>query len=114
MRKTISLVVLIMFIAGLNAFAVSKNEPLKKLSIGLDNVAYGGIEIPDSINETSSKGAKAFDKCTDSTKDGVGRGIARIVGGLWQMATCWYPVDTDAKAASKPIKTKQTTARPRL
>lgn len=91
MKKIISILLIVSFIPAFSAFAVSKNEPLKKLSSGLDNIVYGKIEIPDNINETNSKGQKAFKDCTDDTKDGVGRGIARIVGGLWEIATFWYP-----------------------
>ena len=101
MKKVIAVVLILTFVSSLSAFAVSKNEPLKKLSVGLDNVVYGSIEVPDNINETNSKGKKAFSDCTDTTKDGVGRGIARVVGGLWQMATCWYPVDEPTGTSKK-------------
>ena len=90
MRKSVSILVLISLICSVNAFAISKNEPLQNLGKGADKVVYGAIEIPDS-NTAASKGEKACSECTDATKDDVGRGIARIVGGLWQMATFWYP-----------------------
>jgi len=91
MKKFIAVLIIVAFIPTLNAFAISKNEPFKKISAGLKNVAYGTLEIPDNINETDSKGKKAFADCTEDTKDGVGRGIARIVGGIWEIATFWYP-----------------------
>ena len=91
MKRFVSLFVIITFLATCSAFAISKNEPLKKLSAGLDNMAYGTIECPDNVNETNSKGQKAFATCTDATKDDVGRAIARVVGGIWQVATFWYP-----------------------
>ena len=94
MRKVIAIAIIVTLVSSLSVFAISKNEPLKKLSIGLDNIAYGGIEVPDNINETHTKGEKAFEDCTDDTKDGVGRGIVKIVGGLWQLATFWYPTDS--------------------
>ena len=94
MKKIIALFLILTFTSGLSAFAASKNEPLKNLSTGLDNIAYGTVEIPDNINETNSKGQKAFPKCTDTTKDDVGRGIVRVVGGLWEIATFWYPSDS--------------------
>jgi len=93
MRKTIALLIVISIVLTSSVFAISRNEPLKKLSKGLDNIVYGEIEVPDNINETNTKGAKAFTDCTDDTKDDVGRGIARIVGGIWEIATFWYPVD---------------------
>jgi hypothetical protein len=93
MKKLIAILLIVSFIPAFNAFAISKNEPFKQLSKGLDNIVYGDMETPDNINETNTKGAKAFEDCTDDTKDGVGRGIARIVGGLWQIATFWYPTD---------------------
>jgi len=93
MRKTIALLIVISIVLTSSVFAISRNEPLKKLSKGLDNIVYGEIEVPDNINETNTKGTKAFTDCTDDTKDGVGRGIARIVGGIWEIATFWYPVD---------------------
>jgi len=93
MKKIIVFIVIVAFIPTLSAFAISKNEPLKKISMGLDNVTYGTVEIPDDMNKTNSKGTKAFNDCTDATKDDVGRGIVRIVGGLWELATFWYPTD---------------------
>jgi len=93
MRKAIALLIVISLVLTSSVFAISRNEPLKKLSKGLDNIVYGEIEVPDNINETNTKGAKAFTDCTDDTKDDVGRGIARIVGGIWEIATFWYPVD---------------------
>ena len=93
MKKLIAIVVIVAFIPSFSAFAISKNEPFKNLSTGIDNVTYGTIEVPDSIDETKTKGEKAFSKCTDTTKDDVGRGIARVVGGLWEIATFWYPTD---------------------
>ena len=93
MKKFIAILLVLAFIPTLNGFAISKNEPLKKIAKGLDNIAYGTIEVPDNISETNSKGTKAFSDCTDTTKDGVGRGIARVVGGIWEIATFWYPED---------------------
>lgn len=93
MRKIVAILIIVSFVPFFNAFAISKNEPLKKLSTGLNNIVYGAIEVPDNINETKTKGAKAFEKCTDTTKDDVGRGIARIVGGIWEIAMFWYPTE---------------------
>jgi len=90
-KKFVVLLILVAFVTSSSAFAISKNEPFKKLSIGLKNIAYGSLEVPDNINGTDSKGEKAFPECTDDTKSDVGRGIARIVGGLWELATFWYP-----------------------
>ncbi|MFH1594556.1 MAG: hypothetical protein ABID09_07675 [Candidatus Omnitrophota bacterium] len=93
MKKIVALLVVLSFVSTCGAFAISKNEPFKRAASGLDNIVYGNLETPDNINKTNSKGKKAFDDCTDTTKDDVGRGIARVVGGLWQLATFWYPTD---------------------
>lgn len=93
MKRFIAVMLILAFIPSINAFAISKNEPLKNLSRGLDNIVYGIIEIPDNINDTNSKGQKAFPECTDATKDDLGRGIARVVGGVWELLTFWYPKD---------------------
>ena len=93
MKKIIALLIIVSFIPTLNALAISKNEPFKKLAVGLQNVTYGTIEVPNNINETKSKGQKAFKDCTDDTKDDIGRGIARVVGGIWELATFWYPTE---------------------
>ena len=101
MKKIIALLVIVTLIPTFSAFAISKNEPLKKLGKGLDDMAYGLIETPDNINETNSKGTPPFEKCTDTTKDDVGRGIARIVGGIWEAATFWYPSEEQSIVAGK-------------
>lgn len=93
MRKLIAFVLIVTFITASGAFAISTNEPLKKLSKGLDNVVYGSVETPDNINGTKSKGQVAFKDCTDDTKSDVGRAITRVIGGLWEIATFWYPTD---------------------
>ena len=93
MKRVIIILILAAFIPSASVFAISKNEPFKNISKGLKNIVYGDLEVPDNINETGSKGTKAFDKCTDDTKDDVGRGIVRIVGGIWQLATFWYPTE---------------------
>jgi len=90
-KKFVVLLLLVAFVTSSSAFAISKNEPFKKLSKGLSNVTYGTLEVPDNIDGTKSKGEKAFADCTDDTKSDVGRGVARIVGGLWELATFWYP-----------------------
>ena len=93
MKKIIAVLLIVTFIPTFSALAISKNEPFKKISIGLKNVTYGTIEVPDNINQTGSKGEKSFPECTDDTKDDIGRGITRIIGGLWEIATFWYPTD---------------------
>ena len=93
MKKIIAILLVMVFVSGINAFAVSKNEPFKNLGKGIDNICYGAVEVPDNLNETGSKGEKAFKDTTDDTKSDAGRGITRIVGGLWQLATFWYPTE---------------------
>ena len=90
MGKVLAILVVIMLLANVSVLA-STNKPLKNLSKGLDDMFYGEVEIPDSIDETHTKGTPAYPDCTLKTNDDVGRGIARFVGGLWQVATFWYP-----------------------
>ena len=96
MKKVLSILVVFMFVFSVCAFA-STNKPLERLGKGLDDMVYGQIEVPDSINQTQTKGTPAYAKCTDKTKDDAGRGIARFVGGLWKVATFWYPEDEPAQ-----------------
>ncbi len=100
MKRIIAILIIVAVIPSMNAFAISKNEPLKQLGKGMDNVLYGTLESPDNITG-KTEGQKAFSKTTDATKDDVGRGIARVIGGIWQIATFWYPTDTDAKPMKK-------------
>lgn len=93
MKKIIAIIIILSLIPSFSAFAISNNEPLKKLGKGLNDIVYGTIEVPDNIDLTNSKGKVAYPNCTDATKDGVGRGIARVVGGIWEIATFWYPED---------------------
>ena len=88
-------IVAVLFCAvNVGAFA-STNKPLKNIGEGLDEIVYGKIEIPDSIDETNTKGSPAYSDCTSKTNDDFGRGIARFVGGLWRIATFWYPEDSN-------------------
>ena len=93
MKKIIVFMVVFVMVCSVSAFA-STNKPLERLGSGLNNIAYGEIEIPDSIDETGTKGTPAFPDCTAKTNDDVGRGIARFVGGVWQIATFWYPEES--------------------
>ena len=92
MKKLFILLVILVMVFNVSAFA-STNKPLKNLGEGLDEIAYGQIEVPDSINQTNTKGTPAYSDCTSKTNDDVGRGIARFVGGVWRIATFWYPED---------------------
>ena len=92
MKKLLILLVISAMLFNVSAFA-STNKPLKNLGKGLDDIAYGDIEVPDSIDETHTKGTPAYPDCTAKTNSGAGRGIARFVGGLWRIATFWYPED---------------------
>ena len=94
MKKFFSIFVIVTLLFGVgvsgSSFA-SENAPLKNLSKGLDDVFYGDVEIPDNMNETGTKATPAYPQCTDRTKDGVGRGIAKVVGGALRILTFWYP-----------------------
>jgi hypothetical protein len=90
MKKLLIIFVIFAMLFNVTAFA-STNKPLKNLGQGLDDMFYGEVEVPDNMNETNSKGSPAYPDCTTKTNDDVGRGIARFVGGLWRIATFWYP-----------------------
>ncbi|MFC1548875.1 hypothetical protein ACFL5E_02840 [Candidatus Omnitrophota bacterium] len=100
MRQFITFFIIFVLILSVSAFA-STNKPLKNIGEGLDEILYGTVEIPDSIDETGTKGSLAYPSCTEKTNDDFGRGIARFVGGLWRVATFWYPEDDTAVAATK-------------
>ena len=60
-----------------------------RLSRGMNNILYGPMEMADNLNETKTKGQQ-MSKCSTKTRSGFERGIARVVGGVWQLATFWY------------------------
>ncbi len=100
MKRFLIFLFIFALLFNVNAFA-STNKPLKNLGQGLDDMFYGSVEVPDSIDETGTKGSPAYASCTGKTNDDMGRGIARFVGGLWRVATFWYP-EEDA-SASVPV-----------
>ncbi len=100
MKKLLIFLVILTMFFNVSAFA-STNKPLKNLGEGLDDMVYGEIEIPDSIDETHTKGTPAYQSCTTKTNDDVGRGIARFVGGLWRIATFWYPESDEGAVTAK-------------
>lgn len=91
--STIAIVSLFIFSAtALVAFAGSDaglEKTKDRISKGVDNIFYGQVEIPDNLDQTKSKGTQ-LEKCNVKTRSGVERGIARVVGGVWQLATFWY------------------------
>ena len=100
MKKFAVVIVSALFIfstIGAYAAETALNQPLAKpydktkdrMSRAMNNIFYGPTEIPANISETKTKG-EAMDRCTPKTKGGVERGIARLVGGVWQIATFWY------------------------
>lgn len=91
MDKRVGIMVLLALFILLTTVTFAQDKPINKLSEAIDNIFYGAVECPDNLNETGSKGVKAFDDCTEKTKSGVERSIARVVGGIWQALTFWYP-----------------------
>ena len=92
MKKFFALLVIFALLLNVSAFA-STNKPLVSIGSGWDVIVYGDLEVPDSIDETNTKGSPAYPDCTAKTDDDVGRGIARFVGGIWKLAIFWYPED---------------------
>lgn len=93
-----SAIVTIFILSAIGAYAAESIDqptikPIEKTkdraSRAMNNILYGPVEVPKNIDETKTKGAK-IDRCTEKTRSGVERGIARIVGGVWQLATFWY------------------------
>lgn len=69
---------------------VSTTDKTKdRASRAMNNIFYGPMETASNINETNTKGT-AIDDCTQKTRSGVERGIARVFAGVWQLATFWY------------------------
>jgi hypothetical protein len=100
MKKTTIMIIAALFIfstMGAYAADTALNQPLAKpydktkdrMSRSMNNIFYGQVEMPDNINNTKTKG-EAMDRCTKKTKSGVERGLARVVSGVWQLATFWY------------------------
>jgi len=100
MKKLLTFFVIFALFFSVTAFA-STNKPLKNIGEGLNDVVYGKIEVPDSVDETHTKGTPAYPDCTSKTNDGVGRGIARFVGGICRIATFWYPESETTATASQ-------------
>ena len=92
------------------------NQPIAKPPIektkdrasrAMNNILYGPVEVPKNLDETKTKGT-AIDRCNQKTRTGVERGIARVVGGIWQLATFWYSDPgcvTSSNKAAQPAAT---------
>lgn len=100
MKKITVLIIAALFIlsaTGAYAAEAALNQPLTKpyestknrMSRAMNNIFYGPTEVADNLSDTNTKG-EAMDRCIPKTKTGVERGIARLVGGVWQIATFWY------------------------
>jgi len=98
MKKLVLLAIVSIFILStIGAYAADTSQPTIKptettkdrASRAMNNMFYGPAETPDNMVETNTKGTQ-MDRCTTKTKTGVERGIARLVGGMWQLATFWY------------------------
>ena len=92
MKKFFIVLIVGAMLFNVSVFA-STNTPLKNIGEGLDEIFYGTVETPDSIDQTNTKGTPAYSSTTSATHDDVGRGISRFVGGIWRIATFWYPED---------------------
>lgn len=98
MKKIALLAIVSIFILStVAAYAGDASQPTvppmektkDRLSRGMNNLLYGPTEIPKNLNQTNTKGTK-IDRCTEKTRTGVERGIARFFSGVWQVATFWY------------------------
>ncbi len=99
-KKILTLAIVSIFILStIGAYAAESNlsqptaqstEKTKdRASRAMNNLFYGPTEVPKNLDETKTKGTKVVN-CTEKTRTGVERGIARIFTGAWQLATFWY------------------------
>ena len=106
-KKIITLVTLSIFIfSAIGAYTASADtsqptaKPLEstkdRVSRAMNNIVLGPTEVTENLDETKTKGTK-IDRCSEKTRSGVERGIARLFAGVWQLATFWY---SDPNAAS--------------
>ena len=79
-----------------------------RASRAMNNILYGPLETPKNIDQTNTKGTQ-IDRCIPKTKSGVERGIARVVGGIWQLATFWYSDPGCVTSSSQTHSTASTT-----
>jgi len=100
MKKVLAITIAALFIlsaAGAYAADTDLKQPLAKapestkdrMSRSMNNIFIGPTEIPGNMNDTGTKGTP-MQGCIPKTKSGVERGIARVVSGVWQLATFWY------------------------
>ena len=116
-RFVLLLVVSLFILSTVGAYAADSStaqptaQPMEntkdRASRAMNNIFLGPSEIPDNMTQTNTKGAQ-MDRCTTKTKTGVERGIARLVTGVWQLATFWYsdPGPSYGTASSAPVAKK--------
>ena len=113
-RILILAIVSLFILSTIGAYAADTNQPTiqpiektkDRASRAMNNLLYGPVEVPKNIDETKTKGTK-IDRTTEKTRTGVERGIARIVGGAWQLATFWYS-DPGCVTSSKTSSSAST------
>jgi len=92
-KKILSLAIVILFaLSAVSAYtgkACALDNTKDRASKAMNNMLYGPTEIAKNLNETNSKGTKV-EGCTEKTRTGVERGLARLGTGIWQLATFWY------------------------
>jgi len=121
-KKLISYAIVFVFIFSvIGVYASEINQPTAKpfektkdrASRAMNNIFYGPVEIPANLDQTKTKGTE-MDRCSKKTRSGVERGIARIVGGVWQLATFWYSdpgcVTSSAAAGGASASTSSTSS----
>ena len=79
----------LLVLSCVNAFAAEAKQK-GRLSKGIDNLFYGTVEVPDNMKQD---GEKPFARVTARENDGFGKGIARTVGGIFQLLTPWVEDD---------------------
>ncbi|MBI5124130.1 MAG: hypothetical protein HZA72_01775 [Candidatus Omnitrophica bacterium] len=95
-RIVLSIVIFVFIFLMIGNYAAALEGTKDRASKAMDNIFLGPTEIADNLDETKSKGTEV-EGCTEKTRTGVERGIARLVSGVWQLATFWY---SDPNASS--------------
>ena len=120
-KKSAYLLLAALFIFTTIGMCENLNQPTAKpyestkdrVSRGMNNLLLGPVEVPKNLDESKTKGTQV-ERCSTKTRSGVERGIARIVGGVWQLATFWYSdpgcvtSSSRASAVAAPAETNES------
>lgn len=78
--------------ADIQAPPASEQSPTRKLGRGLGNIAFGASELPVTLGETNTYEGNSAAWSYGFVR-GLGRGLARIGVGVWEVATWPFPLN---------------------